>query len=189
MDFRQSNKGLTGPVPGKVHPCWIHGGKSPEKSLLMWKYQHSTVAKVSKALHEGYLELTQQSPPPRILPLWHHSGITFYLQQYLGYSYICISGIVIIQFRCWHNALTQISDEKGSSPQLIVTGQGNSLCSWGGGCLDFSFYSFCCCPQHLWNRHLPPTCTRTNNKQQQECSSLLMPRNTIPKLAFTIKIL
>lgn len=146
MDFRQSNNGLTGPVPGKVHPCWIHGGKSPEKSLFMWKYQHNTVAKVSEALHEGYLELTQQSPPPQILPLWHHSGITFYLQQYLGYSYICISGIVIIQFRCWHNALTQISDEKGSSPQLIVTGQGNSLYSWGGVCLDLLLLSILLLP-------------------------------------------
>lgn len=120
---------------------------------------------------------------PEFQDQWHQSGISFCLQQYLDYSPICISQAsltLIILLRYRYNGLTEISDKKSSSPQLVVAGQGSSLYSLGVvSVLTFSFLPFCCCPHHIWNRHLPPVCTETNNKHQQESSSHLMFRSTI----------
>lgn len=73
----------------------------------------------------------------------HQFGISFYLQQYLDYSPICISQAsltLIILLRYRYNGLTEISDKKSSSPQLIVAGQGSSLYSLGVvSVLTFSF--------------------------------------------------
>lgn len=114
MDFSQSDNCLTGPVPGKVHPYWIHWGKLPEESLFMWKYEPSTVVKVSKASRDLLCSRGTWSSHNPHLP-WIPRSVTsdwngFCLQQYLDCSYICISqaSLTLLQFclgagtRVWH---------------------------------------------------------------------------------------
>lgn len=83
------------------------------------------------------------------------------------------SSIVGALSRCWPNALTQISEERGPSAQLSSLSPGKETpCAPGvGPALSFSFYSFCCCPQLLWSRHLPPLCTKTNTHSSRKAHS------------------